>query len=357
MDPVSQVSLGAAIGALFRPKLGPKALVLGGICGGVPDLDVIVGMTSGPFARMVHHRGATHSLLVLTLAAPLFGWIGYRWSRRQGGFWTWTHLACWALVTHALLDWFTPYGTQLLWPFSRVRLALDAASSLDLFYTLPLLGLLLVSLWPKFSPIAARRVALTGIVLSTGYLAFGCYQQARGVLRAREQLASLGIEPVAVRAIPTFSNPYVRRIVARDADHNVYVGLLSNWNPQPIEFTLLPRSADPAVQAALASQQGQIFQWFSDEMVSAEVLARGAGQTHVQLSDQRYGFYLHPLEAMIRMEAAVAANGELLEIDRGRRPSLEVGAEFARLGKLLAGEERSTPVLVRKSDAEMATAE
>lgn len=121
MDPVTQTVLGGSIGALFRPKLGRKAIAIGALCGAIPDIDVVAGL-AGEWATLVHHRGATHSLLALAAAAPAFGWLGYRWSGRKN-FGTWTYLAFWALITHTLLDSCTSYGTQLLWPLTRHRFA------------------------------------------------------------------------------------------------------------------------------------------------------------------------------------------------------------------------------------------
>ena len=87
---------------------------------------------------MVAHRGITHSIFFLPLLAPVLGEIAHRFDKKYNR-WLWTHLAFWALITHPLLDWQTAYGTQLLYPFSSHRFALDAVGIIDLFYTVPLI--------------------------------------------------------------------------------------------------------------------------------------------------------------------------------------------------------------------------
>ena len=68
-------------------------------------------------ADFTHHRGPTHSLLLHAAATPVIAWamgrvqpaiLPFRLRR-------WL-LAFLCLTTHALLDGFTAYSTQLLWP-------------------------------------------------------------------------------------------------------------------------------------------------------------------------------------------------------------------------------------------------
>ena len=126
MDMISQATLGAAIGeAGFREKLGPKAVYVGALAAFAVDVDIFAEI-AGDWAGLTYHRALTHSLFVLAALAPLVGWLGWRWTARdpteRTGTWRqWTHLAAWALLTHPILDLFTSWGTQLLWPFSNHR--------------------------------------------------------------------------------------------------------------------------------------------------------------------------------------------------------------------------------------------
>ena len=101
MDSISQFALGAAVGgAVLGRRAGRKALVWGGVCGTLPDLDIFLSM-GDPVSDFTYHRAATHSLFFLTLAAPLVAALMVRLHRDLRGH----YRACWlALVTHPLLD-------------------------------------------------------------------------------------------------------------------------------------------------------------------------------------------------------------------------------------------------------------
>ena len=333
MDPVSQTVLGGAIGALFRPKLGGKAVVLGAFCGALPDIDVVMGY-AGEWQTLVHHRGATHSLLVLTLAAPVFGWVGWRWSGRTH-FWRWTHLAFWALITHPLLDWCTSYGTQLLWPLTHRRFANDAVAVIDPPYTLVLLAAVLLNLVRRVSAAGARRAAAVALVLSTAYLALGYVQSRRAIALAESALADHGFAPVEVRGMPTLFNLWVRRVAARDARGNVAVGHVSTLGPKPIEFEFLEWPDDPLVDAALASERGEIFRWFAMDLLGAEV-ERDGDEVRVTFSDQRYGLITRPTASPFRAQA-VFRDGRLVDMSRAARDvrGTDVGTELRALWRLM----------------------
>ena len=61
MDSITQIALGAAIGdAAFSRKLGPRAVIFGGACGLLPDLDMFAGLFGDEWTTFVHHRGLSH---------------------------------------------------------------------------------------------------------------------------------------------------------------------------------------------------------------------------------------------------------------------------------------------------------
>jgi len=74
MDSVTQIVLGAAVGeAILGRKVGNRAMLWGGICGTLPDLDVLANAISDPMSALAYHRAFTHSLPFALLAAPLVG--------------------------------------------------------------------------------------------------------------------------------------------------------------------------------------------------------------------------------------------------------------------------------------------
>jgi len=144
MDSVSQFALGAAVGvAVMGSRTAPwKAALWGGVCGTLPDLDALIDYGDA-VSNMTLHRAETHSLFWQTLASPPIAAAiaaldrGSAPVRRSFPGWL---LAVWlALVTHALLDGMTVYGTQLGLPFTDHPFGLGSIFIIDPLYTIPLL--------------------------------------------------------------------------------------------------------------------------------------------------------------------------------------------------------------------------
>jgi inner membrane protein len=140
MDSLSQLVLGAAVGiaVMGRRTAVWKAALWGGIAGTLPDLDVLYDYGDA-VRNMTYHRSATHSLILLTLFAPFLAAL-VAWLHKERSLFKPWFLAVWlALVTHPLLDTFTIYGTQLLYPISEHPYAIGSMFIIDPIYTLPLL--------------------------------------------------------------------------------------------------------------------------------------------------------------------------------------------------------------------------
>lgn len=74
MDSLTQIVLGAAVGeAILGRKVGNRAMLWGGICGTLPDLDVLANAVSDPMSALAYHRAFTHSLAFAVVISPLVG--------------------------------------------------------------------------------------------------------------------------------------------------------------------------------------------------------------------------------------------------------------------------------------------
>jgi len=98
MDSITQIVLGAAVGeAALGRKVGNRAMVWGGICGTLPDLDVLANAVSDPMSALAYHRAFTHSLAFAVVVAPVVGLALHRlYGGREGplkNVWTWPALA------------------------------------------------------------------------------------------------------------------------------------------------------------------------------------------------------------------------------------------------------------------------
>ena len=140
MDTVTQVALGAAVGeAVLGRKVGRRAPVWGGLCGLLPDLDVLWPFAD-PVAAFTWHRGYSHAFVVLILATPVIAWAATRIHPATRSHWRgWLLLVFLALVTHPILDCFTVYGTQVLLPFSDLPVGWSTIFIIDPLFSVPLI--------------------------------------------------------------------------------------------------------------------------------------------------------------------------------------------------------------------------
>lgn len=209
MDPVTQGVLGASVGeAVSRPEKIGAAAALAALAGMAPDLDVLIRSETDPLLFLEYHRNFTHALAFIPIGALLCAGLFHRVARRWLAFRE-TYLFCFlGYATHGLLDGCTTYGTQLLWPFSDVRIAWNSISVVDPLFTVPALVLVSLSVWRR-SP----RFAHVALLWMATYMSLGFVQKAR-VESAGEMLAAArGHEGVTVSAKPGFANLLLWKVV------------------------------------------------------------------------------------------------------------------------------------------------
>ena len=327
MDLITQGLLGATVAAAgFRARLGPRALVVGALLGVAPDLDVLAGL-AGDWASLVHHRGLSHSLVVLSMLAPPLGWALARCLGEGEDTRAWMGLSFWALVTHPLLDLFTSFGTQLFAPLSDARFALDGVGALDLLISVPLALAVFAG--------GGRGWARAALVWSLVYLAGGCALSNLAARDVGEQLRAEGFELEARRALVAPLLPLTRRVVARDRAGHVEVVVWSALVGSTRRATML-RPDDARVDAALHSERGQVFEWFADGYLVANIEPRGAG-ARVTLSDARFGGYRDLGGSYFRLLVDVDDDGQLLRAELGERPRMAFVAELREAWSLTLG--------------------
>lgn len=221
MDSLSQILLGASVAAIAVPAAHRRAaLAAGAVLGTLPDLDSLPLwlLTDDPVALMTLHRGASHSLLVL----PFVAWAAWWFFRRRGGRvaqapgrWFWAITL--ALVTHPLLDAFTVYGTQLLWPLPVRPVMWSSLFIVDPAYTVWLLLGVVVALFagPR---IAARNALAAGLALSTAYIGWSLVAKAMVEREAQRSLAAIGLADAPRFSVPMPLNTLLWRVVAMTPD-------------------------------------------------------------------------------------------------------------------------------------------
>ena len=216
MDSVSQITLGAAaLHVVTGQKLGRKSLILGAALGTLPDLDVLINYGDA-VSNYTRHRGFSHSIFVLSMAAPLVTFL----LRRFQAFKTISHfqllLGVWlALVTHPILDSFTVYGTQLFWPLNRSPESWASIFIIDPLYTLPLLA---AGLYALFKKPHASVLSVIGLSLSSAYLGWTLYGKSQVLYHIKSELQRQGITYQNLKLTPERYNTLYWRGIVMDKD-------------------------------------------------------------------------------------------------------------------------------------------
>jgi len=173
VDSLTQLTLGAALGEAFLgKKIGNKAILIGAFAGTLSDLDIIPGMLFDTPDRLLFHRGFTHSLAFVLIATPLMSLLfGQCCKKHNISFRQWNLFFAVTFAAAVLLDSFTTYGTQLLWPHPY-RFEFNTIFVVDPLFTLPLL---ITTIWLGFKrkdSSIRQKLSRTGIIISSVYLLF-----------------------------------------------------------------------------------------------------------------------------------------------------------------------------------------
>jgi len=180
VDPITHAISGAALARAFpKSPLPAKQLCLITLLAMAPDSDIVLRLFSDS-VYLQHHRGLTHSLLML----PLWSWLIYSLSSgqvKQNP--VMPRLIGLALLLHILLDVITTYGTMIFAPVSDQRVSVDLIFIIDpLLTSCLLIPLLLGLIWNQY----ARRLSMMSFVLVIAYLLLAYSNQQQGIALARK---------------------------------------------------------------------------------------------------------------------------------------------------------------------------
>ena len=176
MDSITQIALGAAVSeTVMQNKVGRKASLWGAVCGTLPDLDVLIPMGNA-VKDFTYHRAESHAFFYMVLAAPLFVWLITKIHPSTKELKVrWLLAVFLSFITHALLDSFTIYGTQLLLPFSDFPVGWSTIFVIDPLYTIPLLLGLASLFFIKQNSKRASKLNIAGLVISSLYLVWSIW--------------------------------------------------------------------------------------------------------------------------------------------------------------------------------------
>ena len=237
MDTLTHALSGALIARATAPRnptistlpVGRRMWV-GAAAAAFPDLDFITGYLT-PLAYLHHHRGITHSLILLPLWAALVALIFAALWRFKPGWRAYFGIAAIGVASHIVGDLITAFGTMIFAPLSDARFALSATFIIDLWFSgIIIAGLLASAAWPK-----ARVPAVAGLAVLAAYVGFQWLMQQRAIDFGREQARAAGAPNARVTAMPRPVSPFNWTVFIEDGGRYRYahVNLIRKTAPPP----------------------------------------------------------------------------------------------------------------------------
>lgn len=314
MDSLSQIVLGAAVGnQMLGKKIGNKAILYGAIIGTIPDLDVLYGKFLDPLTATDIHRGFSHSILFFIFLSPILGLILQKLEHKHKvNFKEATLFSYLVLQTHALLDLFTTWGTQLFWPL-ETRFSLQSIFVIDPLYTLPFLVFLILSM--KKNKLDSKRQFWnrTGLIVSTSYLFLTLFVQSIVMNKFEKQLEENAISYQEIVVKPSPFNIILWTTNVK-VDNGYYIADYSFFDTKPIQFQFIPTQTElinNIEDAAVIKQLKRISEgWFCITQKEEQLLFNDLrfGVMNADKNDMQFSFSYHITEENGEIKAVELPN-------------------------------------------------
>ncbi len=286
MDSLTQITLGAAVAeATIGHKVGRKAMLAGALLGALPDLDVLIPF-DGAVANFTFHRSFSHSIILLTLFTPFIAWFFRRWMPK-GGYDRWMFTVFMVLNTHVLLDCFTVYGTQALWPLTEHPVAWSTIFIIDPIYTVPLILGVLFALRKRRKSRSSSRANLWGLGISSLYLLWTVGAHAYSENLAHQSLNANNIQYDRLLTTPTPMSLLWRHVAVNDEQYFEGFSSLTDKN-SAIEFIAYDRQAELG-QPLAEHWPVERLDWFTKGFNAFSGSSNGGDGEDIIMTDLRMG--------------------------------------------------------------------
>jgi len=335
MDTITHGLLGATLAQLgFRQRLGWGATAAAVAAAVAPDMDLFIapilhrfGLNGNGLGHWIEHRGITHSLVLVPILALVIAAIWWVVRRRRSGriappipapFWFLYACVLLAYTSHPLLDWCTPYGTELLAPLSDVRLSCDVVPVVDVIFS-GILALTLLACFLVRRAAAARGMRTSLIIGWAGFLLCLAYLCGGRVLhdRAIAQAKSLAPNATVVRAeaYPALGSILFWRVVLETDREWIAMAVrpLSGSPPPPRETA--PQGSGPWVQRARRLPEVREYERFAMGLVRTSAYDEN-GRHVVEFDDMRYAMRPQEVRSLWPLRVTFDESGDAVKIER-----------------------------------------
>ncbi len=223
MDPLTQgiVATTASQSISSRDKVLVASLV-GFLSGLAPDIDIFIRSNNDPLLFLEFHRQFTHSLIFIPLGGLICSLVFYYLFTKKFNF-TFKETYIYSTIgyaTHGIIDSFTTYGTQLLWPFTDERFAWNTVSVIDPLFTVPVIIFCVLTLIKR-----NKKYSFYAIIWMIIYQLAGFIQKDRAENIIYDYAKKNSHNIYAIEAKPSFANIVVWKVIYSD-DTNYYVNAI-----------------------------------------------------------------------------------------------------------------------------------
>ena len=273
MDPVTQGIVATTSAQVFSKKNHLIiASMIGFLAGLSPDIDIFIRSDTDPLLFLEYHRQFTHSLFFIPIGSLLCAIVFYYVFAKKFNF-SFRNTYIFSLIgyaTHGVIDSFTTYGTQLLWPFSNERIAWNSISVIDPLFTLPVIILCLITLIK-----GDKKYSFYSIAWILMYQLAGFIQKDRAENIIHDYAKIKGHDVNEIEAKPSFGNIIVWKVIYTTSekyyvnairlsvDHKIYPG-------ESIEKLDVSKSFPWLDASSQQAKDIEKFRWFSNGYLAVD---------------------------------------------------------------------------------------
>lgn len=163
---------------------------------------------------LLHHRGVTHSLILLPAWALLYSWILAKLLREPGGWRALYGVTALALAAHIAGDLITSFGTMVFAPLADWRAALGTTFIIDLWFSgIILAGLLFSAFFHR-----SKVPAIAASVVLAGYVGFQYVQRQQALELGRGYVEEKNLKGARVTVHPRPVSPFNWTVFVSDEE-------------------------------------------------------------------------------------------------------------------------------------------
>lgn len=222
MDTLTHALSGALLARATAPKDAPpgalsRRVAAGFLACAAPDLDFVVSFVS-PVEFLAHHRGVTHSLVMLPLWALVLSWLLAKVLREPRGWRALYGVTAIGLGAHIAGDVITSYGTMIFAPLSDWRAAIGTTFIIDPWFS----GIIVIGLVASALLRRSRWPAVAASIVLAGYVGFEYAQRDHAIAFGEQYARAHGMTNASVAAYPRPVSPFNWIVIVSDAEAHHY---------------------------------------------------------------------------------------------------------------------------------------